>query len=83
MVILNSQAYSHIRKSHVRLICIRKDLMNEKLEEKTVEEAYTFSKFRESRNEKGQLNYLTEKKRLKAIKGMQVFNVISKKKEIL
>ena len=57
--------------------------MNEKLEEKTVEEAYTFSKFRESRNEKGQLNYFTEKKRLEAIKGMQVFNVISKKKEIL
>ena len=57
--------------------------MNEKLKEKSVEEAYAFSKFRESRDEKGRLNYLSEKKRLEVIKGIEVFNVINKKKEIL
>ena len=69
--------------SGVSAFYIRKDLMNKKLKEKSVKEAYTFSKFRESRDENGQLNYLEEKKRLKIIKGTQVFNVINKKKEVL
>ena len=69
--------------SGVNAFYIRKDLMNKKLKKKSVEEAYTFSKFRESRDENGQLNYLEEKKRLKIIKGTQVFNVINKKKEVL
>ena len=57
--------------------------MNKKLKEKSIKEAYTTSKFRESRDESGRLSYLTEEKRLKAIKGTEVFNVINKKKEIL
>ena len=69
--------------SGVNAFYVRKDLMNKKLKEKSVKEAYTFSKFRESRDENGQLNYLEEKKRLKTIKGTQVFNVINKKKEVL
>ena len=69
--------------SGVNAFYVRKDLMNKKLKEKSVKEAFTFSKFRESRDEKGQLSYLAEEKRLEAIKGIQVFNVINKKKEIL
>ena len=37
--------------------------MDKKLTEKSVKEAYTFSKFRKSRHENGQLNNLEEKKR--------------------
>ena len=69
--------------SGVNAFYVRKDLMNKKLKEKSVKEAYTISKFRESRDESGRLSYLTEEKRLKAIKGTEVFNVINKKKEIL
>ena len=69
--------------SGVNAFYVRKDLMNKKLKEKSVKEAYTISKFRESRDKSGRLSYLTEEKRLKAIKGTEVFNVINKKKEIL
>ncbi len=69
--------------SGVNAFYVRKDLMNKKLNEKSVKEAYTISKLRESRDESGKLSYLAEEKRLKAIKGTEVFNVINKKKEIL
>tara|TARA_B100002049_G_scaffold220176_1_gene188394 strand:+ start:206 stop:1114 length:909 start_codon:yes stop_codon:yes gene_type:complete len=69
--------------SGVNAFYVRKDLMNKKLNEKSVKEAYTISKLRESRDESGRLSYLAEEKRLKAIKGTEVFNVINKKKEIL
>ena len=66
--------------SGVNAFYVRKDLINKKLKEKSVEEVYTLSKFRESRDEKGQLSYLAQEKRFETIRGMKVFNVISKKK---
>jgi hypothetical protein len=39
------------------------------------EEGYTISRFTESRNEKGDLNYLREENRLNALKGMPIWNV--------
>ncbi len=44
----------------------------------TMEEGFTMSNFRESRNEQGQLTYLSGSDRLKAILDMQVYNVETK-----
>lgn len=47
------------------------------------EEGYVESKFRESRDAKGNLTYLRGKERLEAIRGMKVFNTRTGKPEIL
>jgi len=53
---------------------VRKDLLNDKITEKTVEEAFVLSKFREGRNEDGSLSYL-ESGRYEIIKGLDVVDV--------
>lgn len=54
---------------------VRKDLINNKVNILSVEAAYSSSNCRESRDEKGNLSYITGDMRLDAIKGLPVFNV--------
>jgi hypothetical protein len=54
---------------------VRNDLLNDKVRVLTVEEAYSPSNYRESRDEKGNLTFVTADKRLEVIKGMTVYEV--------
>jgi hypothetical protein len=54
---------------------VRKDLLNETVKEKTTDEAYVLSKFRESRNNDYSLSYLDGDDRYKIIKGLDVIHV--------
>ena len=56
---------------------VRNDLLNDKVEVVTPEEAFSPSKFRESRDESGNLTYSSGEDRLKRIEGMPVWNVIT------
>jgi len=62
---------------------VRRDLLNNKVKEKTIEEAYILSNFRESRNKDNSLSYLDGEERLEMIKGMDVINVKTKEMEKL
>jgi len=53
---------------------VRKDLLNEKIKELSIDKAYKESKFRESRNEDYSLSYIAGKERLELIKGLDVLN---------
>ncbi len=46
----------------------------------SLEEGFTDSKFRESRNEQGELSFLRGQERLKAIEGCEVYHVIAQKR---
>jgi hypothetical protein len=54
---------------------VRKDLINDKVNILSVEAAYSPSNYRESRDEQGNLTYITADKRLDVIKGLPVFNL--------
>lgn len=56
---------------------VRRDLMNDRLRAMTAAQAWFPSHVRESRNEKGELNYLTGDARLALMRGMPVLNVES------
>jgi len=62
---------------------VRKDLLNEKIKERTVNEVYVLSKFRESRNKDNSLSYLDGDERYEMIKGMDVINIKTNKVEKL
>lgn len=62
---------------------VRKDLLNEKIKRRVVDEVYILSKFRESRNTEGSLSFLDEEERYEIIKGMQVINFETNKIEEL
>jgi len=62
---------------------VRKDLLNEKINEKTVEEAFILSQFRESRNKDNSLSFLDGEERYEIIKGMDVINVKTNEMEKL
>jgi len=62
---------------------IRKDLLNDKIKEKSLKEAFVESKFRESRDKSYNLSYLAGADRLNAIKGLEVFNVDTEQLEKL
>jgi hypothetical protein len=62
---------------------VRRDLLNEKIREKNVQEAYTKSKFREGRNNDYSLSFFDFDQRYEAIKGLDVVNVESNKIEKL
>lgn len=53
---------------------VRKDKLNNTVKETSLKNGYVASKFRESLDRSGKLNYLTGNKRLEAIKGMPIFN---------
>jgi hypothetical protein len=61
---------------------VRKELLNEKIVQKSVCEVFGFSKYRESRSLKGKLTFISGKERAKIIEGLSVFNVESKELEI-
>ena len=54
---------------------VRKDLINDRLQVLSVETAYAPSNYRESRDEQGNLTYITGDKRIDVIKGLPVFEV--------
>ena len=56
---------------------VKRSKLNESVVKKTLEEGYVLSKFRESRDRSGNLNYLTGAKRLEAIAGMEVYNTLN------
>jgi hypothetical protein len=62
---------------------VRKDLLNEKIKEKTIHEAYILSKFRDSRNKDYSLSFLDGEERYKTIEGLDVINVITNEIERL
>jgi len=62
---------------------VRKDLLNEKINEKTVDEAFILSQFRESRNKDYSLSFLDGEERYEMIKGMDVINVKTNEMEKL
>lgn len=87
-------AFHHLaqQKGYVLVTCtssgnnayfVRKDKVNEFVLGASVEGVFTDSKFKESRDENGSLNYLRAEQRLKVIKGLPVVNVITKQKESL
>jgi hypothetical protein len=53
---------------------VRRDKLNDRVREVTLNEGYVESKFRESRDEKGRLTFLSGSDRLGAIRGLPVFN---------
>jgi hypothetical protein len=62
---------------------VRNDLLNDRLEALSVEQAYSTSLYRESRDAEGRLTYVGAEDRLKMIKGMPVVNVETKATEQL
>lgn len=53
---------------------VRNDKLNEKIHSTNLESGFVESKYRESRDEKGNKSYLAGTQRLQAIKGLKVFN---------
>ena len=62
---------------------VRNDRTNEVVKRVELEHGYVRSKARESRDEKGNLTFVTGEDRLQAIKGMPVTNVITGELEVL
>jgi len=62
---------------------VRKDLLNESVKELSIEEAYKESKFRESRNKDFSLSFISGNDRLDILKGLDVINIETNKKEKL
>ncbi len=62
---------------------VKNSLLNDKVKELSVEEAFKESKFRESRNKDYSLSYLVGKERLEMIKGLEVMNVMTNEMEKL
>jgi hypothetical protein len=62
---------------------VRKNLLNEKVVELSIENAYKESKFRESRNKDYFFSYLDGEERLAIIKGLEVINVKTNEMEKL
>ncbi|MGJ0302709.1 hypothetical protein NG774_05185 [Aliarcobacter cryaerophilus] len=62
---------------------IRKDKMNSKIKEVSLKDGYILSKFRESRDINGNLNFLNKSQAYEEIKGLPVYNTNTKKIEKL
>ena len=62
---------------------VRRDKLNPRVGEMAVEEGFVQSKFRESRDKNGELTYLSGGERIRAIRGLKVFNVITGAAEVL
>lgn len=60
---------------------IRKDKINSKIKEVSLEDGYVISKFRESRDINGNLNFLDKLQAYEEIKGLDVYNTNTKKIE--
>ena len=62
---------------------VRNDLLNERIAARSVEAAFTASKFRESRDQAGNLTFLAGDQRIEVIRGLPVINVITGAEEAL
>jgi len=62
---------------------VRKDLLNETIKEKTIDEAFIMSKARESRDKDFSLSYLDGNERFEMIKGLDVMNIKTNEMEKL
>lgn len=62
---------------------VRKDKINSKIKEISLEEGYVKSKFRESRDNNGKLNFLNKIEAYNQIKGIPIYNTNTKKMEKL
>ena len=56
---------------------IRKDKLKDVVKEVSLEEGYVLSKVRESRDKNGNLTYITGEDRIKVIKGLPIYNVLT------
>ncbi len=56
---------------------IRRDRLNGRVREVSLEDGYVMSKFRESRNERGELTYVSGRDRIELIRGLPVYNVVT------
>jgi hypothetical protein len=72
-----------INSASVNAFFVRHDLLNQKVEQQTVTQAYHQSNFRESRDKSGNLAYLSGDERINIIKGLPVLNVETGKIEAL
>jgi hypothetical protein len=54
---------------------VKKELLNSKVKEKTIDELFSVSKYRESRDTSGNLTFLDHAARFELIKGLPVYNV--------
>ena len=55
---------------------VRNDLLNDTITEKSVDEVFVKSKYRESRDKNGTLTYIRGDERLTTIKGLEVINIL-------
>ena len=62
---------------------VRRDLLNDRVRELNLHEAYKESKFRESRNLEGELSFITGNDRINMLSGLEVVNVETGKLEVL
>jgi len=83
--VANSKGYSLIgcNTAGNNAYYVRKDLLNETIREKTIDEAFIMSKFRESRDKNFTLSYLDGDERYEMIKGLDVINVKTNEMEKL
>ena len=78
-LLANKKGYSLVESNSAgnNAFFVRNDLLNNKIVAKEVSEVYVQSKFRESRNINGKLNFYNFEDRVKAIKGQKVINTIN------
>jgi len=62
---------------------LRNDKLNDKVKPVELKKGFVESKYRESRNKAGQLTYLSKEEQRLLIKGMRVYNTVTKQMEIL
>ena len=62
---------------------VRKELLNNQVREVSIEDGFVDSKFRESRDTKGRLDYRRGDERIEAIRGLPVFNIETGTEEAL
>ena len=81
---LSALNYVALKKGYVLVGCniagnnayfVRKNLINEKIKELSIDKAYKVSKFRESRNQDYSLSYVGGKERDRLITGLEVLNI--------
>jgi len=60
---------------------VRKDLLNDKIKELSIDKVFRENKFRESRNKDYSLSYIAGKERIECIKGLEVLNILTNQLE--
>ncbi|WP_296700692.1 hypothetical protein [Algoriphagus sp.] len=73
----NEKGYSLIgcNKAGNNAYFLRKDLLNDKVKEKSIDSAFKVNKFREGRKKDYSLSYISGTERLEIIKGLEVLNI--------